>query len=332
MPFIDKKIIVTLIIAFIIVGGSFYIKNKPASLVIQKNSNGLIAQNSVSDAENFLQNDADNDGLRYWEEALWHTNSDNPDTDGDGTPDGEEVKNGRDPTVPGPNDKLKTITAPEGADVATTTGTKSSLTDTLARSLYANYSVLQQSGNLTPENQDKLLETLSGSVEQILEPKVYTKDDIKIAPTENHDSIKKYGNDVALVLYNNLKVIREKNINEAISLTNYLNKKDPAELQKVVDSANSYKNSVNELLQVEAPLSSIIQHLTLINSLGYFGQAVEGMSMVDNDPVVALVSLQNYQKGAGKIVDALRGLVSYFGNKKIIFTDKDYGYVFSKGI
>ena len=50
--------------------------------------------------------DVDADGLKDWEEALWGTDSNNPDTDGDGTKDGEEVKLDRNPLKAGPDDVL----------------------------------------------------------------------------------------------------------------------------------------------------------------------------------------------------------------------------------
>ena len=45
--------------------------------------------------------DSDNDGLTDVMEEVYGTNKNNPDTDGDGYKDGEEVKNGYDPAIPG---------------------------------------------------------------------------------------------------------------------------------------------------------------------------------------------------------------------------------------
>jgi len=53
-----------------------------------------------------LDDDIDNDGLTNREESYWNTDFQNPDTDGDGYLDGEEVKAGHDPRIPGPNDLL----------------------------------------------------------------------------------------------------------------------------------------------------------------------------------------------------------------------------------
>lgn len=50
--------------------------------------------------------DADHDGLTNREESYWNTNFKNPDTDGDGFLDGEEVASGHDPLISGPYDLL----------------------------------------------------------------------------------------------------------------------------------------------------------------------------------------------------------------------------------
>jgi hypothetical protein len=52
------------------------------------------------------QADNDEDGLSNNDEAIWGSDPDNRDTDGDGYLDGEEVAAGHDPTIPAPNDKL----------------------------------------------------------------------------------------------------------------------------------------------------------------------------------------------------------------------------------
>ena len=51
-------------------------------------------------------NDLDSDGLDNQQEMIWGTDPFNPDTDGDGFKDGEEVKSGHNPLVPGPDDLI----------------------------------------------------------------------------------------------------------------------------------------------------------------------------------------------------------------------------------
>ncbi|KKR02608.1 MAG: hypothetical protein UT29_C0001G0088 [Candidatus Yanofskybacteria bacterium GW2011_GWA1_39_13] len=52
--------------------------------------------------------DTDKDGLTNRDESYWNTDFQNPDTDGDGFLDGEEVSSGHDPLIPSPNDLLNT--------------------------------------------------------------------------------------------------------------------------------------------------------------------------------------------------------------------------------
>ncbi len=50
--------------------------------------------------------DSDHDGLSNQQEVIWNTDPFNPDTDGDGFKDGEEVNSGHSPLVPGPDDLI----------------------------------------------------------------------------------------------------------------------------------------------------------------------------------------------------------------------------------
>lgn len=54
-----------------------------------------------------ISEDADQDGLSNGDESIWDTDMNNPDSDGDGFLDGEEVASGRDPRVPAGDDSLK---------------------------------------------------------------------------------------------------------------------------------------------------------------------------------------------------------------------------------
>lgn len=66
--------------------------------------------------------DADHDGLTNREESYWNTDPFNPDTDGDGFKDGEEVASGHDPLIPGPNDILNNGNLTDKLSILTLSG------------------------------------------------------------------------------------------------------------------------------------------------------------------------------------------------------------------
>lgn len=66
--------------------------------------------------------DSDGDQLPDQYESLYRTDKNNPDSDGDGTNDLDEITNGRDPAVAGVLDEVKPITGPGVTDQSTFTG------------------------------------------------------------------------------------------------------------------------------------------------------------------------------------------------------------------
>lgn len=82
----------------------------------EKKGVGIVAVQDGPKSKNRLLLDSDQDGLQNWEEELYKTNPDNPDTDGDGTPDGEEIKLGRNPALAGPDDAMVKTDSGYGAE------------------------------------------------------------------------------------------------------------------------------------------------------------------------------------------------------------------------
>ncbi len=100
-----KKIpLISIIIGIaLIIGGGIFVWQ-------YSDQESLFGRKSVE--KNFK--DSDNDGLRDWEEELYRSDPNNPDTDGDGYLDGEEVDSGHNPIVKSPGDKLDFYPLPLG--------------------------------------------------------------------------------------------------------------------------------------------------------------------------------------------------------------------------
>jgi len=100
----SKKLIIVFAFLLVLAGGFWFFSGQNQKGQTYKKSSLEVSMSKIANNANTL--DYDNDGLKDWEETLWKTDIENPDTDGDGTPDGEEVKLGRNPTQAGPGDKL----------------------------------------------------------------------------------------------------------------------------------------------------------------------------------------------------------------------------------
>ena len=142
--------------------------------------------------------DSDNDKLKDWEETLWKTDPNNPNTDGDGTPDGQEVKGGRNPTIPGPNDSL----ADHPLQPKNTEPSQSTLseTDQFARSVFSKYMTLKQGGvPMDANNQAGLVKNILQNQSIDVNANIYSKKDL-LLNTDSGLSIKQYANDMAHIL------------------------------------------------------------------------------------------------------------------------------------
>src|SRR3989344_5268420 len=125
----SKKISILAIISLIFLGGLVYV------LFYMEDTETCVSPSvSTVTTNRLLAKDTDEDGLKDWEEQLWKSDPLKPDSDSDGTPDGLEIKNGRNPTVAGPNDKLDLDTVT--SKINTETEADLSETDKFPRALF----------------------------------------------------------------------------------------------------------------------------------------------------------------------------------------------------
>ena len=74
---------------------------------LDESTQGQSQETNKKSSDYFNESDIDQDGLFDYEEPLYGTDPLNPDTDGDGFLDGEEISSNRNPLIKGPNDELK---------------------------------------------------------------------------------------------------------------------------------------------------------------------------------------------------------------------------------
>jgi hypothetical protein len=272
--------------------------------------------------------DSDNDGLKDWEETLWGSDKNNADTDGDGTPDGAEIKASRNPLVKGPKDAINNKVAssisgtePDAPEEKLTT------TDKFTRDLFAAYMSMKQAGKtLTPEIENQLIESFIVR-NAIGAPKntLYLQTDFRINNDESAAALKAYGNTMGDILSHN-KTRTDKP--ELAVIEEALDAQDPNALAEIDSILSSYQKTLQEMRGVRVPISVAELHAKLATDLAGIIAGVEGMKKVFSDPAATLVALDSYQKSAEDAEADFLNVKQYFSQRGISFDQKESGYMF----
>jgi len=274
-------------------------------------NNLLKKDNAISMADMTLESlskDSDNDGLKDWEEALWKTGVNNPDTDGDGTLDGEEVKLSRDPLKPGPDDKLEEkVVSSLGqstyqATSINTSGTSVNLTELLSRNLG-----LQTSNGVNPlsaDNQD-LLNRANSSTEKLLKDfiasfsPVLKGSEFNVSSDNSKIAIEKYGNDLEdakkNIPYNSPEA-------EGEMLMNAIKTKNFSSVDKYTDSYNAV---IVKYRAMTVPSDFLLLHKKATELTMATVNVYENVKKIDNAPLRVIIAIEqndNVKKEFEKLI------------------------------
>lgn len=301
-----------------------------SSLLGAQTENGLELL-SAQEITQKIEDDTDGDGLSNWQESLWGTDMSNADTDNDGTPDGEETKNGRDPKIPAPNDKL--FDAVNSKDPATVSALKilndpNNLTSQTAKNIMTATALLK--GENIPK--DQLVSTIIGSINdevaKALQPKVYTVSDLKISKTGTVGELKIYGNNVGkIILYISDQLPIK---NDLIILDDYAKNQDANVLKKFEVKVKVLKEILSDLIKnTSVPQKAIDAHLFYINSLENYISVLDNISKTKDDPVRGVMAFKNYQTSTDNLTLSVKKFSEFFDKENVIFSSKEFGYLFT---
>lgn len=279
---------------------------KPEEFTDLQNVNILIARNT----DNLDRTtDIDEDGLLDWQEDLYRTDPYNPDTDGDGTPDGEEIALKRDPTVAGPNDPLITSKDYFDMDFEERTVATGTPTQKLSVDLASEYFLLKKNNQLTPEKESQLVTQIAQKAvanAQIINK--YTVSDL-ITVSSSKETVKKYGSEFAQT---SLEYYREIDSYKNLSENLYM----PQIGQVYADYAKTLSN-------MSVPTIAIDVHLKIINNLDQTSTLLQKLTDSSSDPVTVMVLLGHQQEIAQGDLELYTSLSSYFTENGIIFDDTE---------
>ena len=343
--FIILAVVIALVIILVFPSLVNLIKEKTAAAPAP-----LSAVETRAKVQEFMVLDSDHDGLPDWEEALYKTDPHNPDTDGDGTTDGDEVKANRDPlkanTAPKgqePNDKIDEKILADNKKIQDDF-TKLSTTDQMGRLLFSQYLATKKVGQtLTDSDIASIVQNAISEMPNI-SFKQYSLTSLTTTPLTSPETIKKYGNDVAKVLMNDLfskKLVEQdydfygmaqiKNLMLVMQSTTNTDRINKASLE-LGPIISEYKILVSDLLNVTAPLSLAGKHLALINAFEAIHDNAYQIQASANNPILLPSLLTSYSDNINSLWDTITDTGNIFTENNIVFAPTDFGIQIFSGI
>ena len=298
-----KSLFAMAIVGFLVLSGFYIIGEK----------SGIETKQTVVAEE---RTDNDNDGLLAWEETLYGTNPNNPDTDGDGTPDGEEVALDRDPTIAGPDDAFKVV-----PPVITTEMTEEEML-ALEREFLNDY-LKERAG----EVEELTITDLLGEYDPGEITAHYTLNNVHSISVESDDDIRAYGNAMGSIF--NKYADEKEYYSEFEIFEAALRDNDPSQMGKLKLMSVAYDNLARELLALEVPFGNAENHLVFVNAYDVLSQAVAGMADFFDNPVRGGGAYQAYLVHIAAIKAAFMATTDYFTRYDILFEEGEAGIVFN---
>ena len=271
-----------------------------------------------------LAKDGDSDGLKDWEEQLWKTDPYNPDTDGDGTGDGQEIKLGRNPVLAGPNDKFDSETI--GNKINAETDRDLSDTDKFSRELFVK--IIGAGQATAPPTEADFQNFLNNTVRnEINAQKIKTRaaGDFNVDIKETPETIKAYGNAIAAILQKK----PPENLEDEIDIVSRADAtKDPAELKKLDGNIAAYNRLERALLELAVPQSALPTHIAFTNATASMIWSITGLKYILTDPIKALPGVAGYAENSQNFYASAKAFKVYLDGKNVTFNPGDDGYGF----
>ncbi|MEX0652169.1 MAG: thrombospondin type 3 repeat-containing protein [Candidatus Paceibacterota bacterium] len=291
--FLKKNVVlVAVVTGALLISASFVLvalKHKGAvttkGVAVNKNLEQIVTQT--------VSVDSDNDGLKDWEEILFGTDPQNPDSDNDGILDGQEEDIAQ---TPGSIDREKVEALAH--------------TDKLAFQLFEGYIDLKQRRYLGTNIEENFV---AGLVEDSLPEISYTqyssKDftiDTKATPSEK-ERVRTYRSALN-VAWSPLFLVKE---DELITFTRIVEDGDKKGIAKLQFAKEKYEEAIKNMLRVSVPSDAVTLHTDILNGFSFFIGVLDTMIQVENDPLSALVAVEGYAEGEGRIRASIERFKTY---------------------
>lgn len=276
-------------------------------------------------AYNTISRDSDNDGLKDWEEIIWGTDQKNSDTDGDGTPDGQEVQDRRDPLKAGPDDLLAQKN-PASPDIPAAPQTE---TESFGQNFNVRYFTTKGINEGLPLDTGQKQLLVDAAAQDVFDKlndfkDTYAQNSVTVAINKKPRA---YINEVGSVLYDNFKNF---DVSEPDILKDIITSGNTKEISKLNVYIAAYSKTTAFLAGQSVPPDYAALHLELLNIENNFKTAVQEMKYLDTDPMRSAIGSLLYAQQIGRTVAFLKNLEVQFQKDNLTFSASEKGSIFYK--
>jgi hypothetical protein len=203
------------------------------------------------------------------------------------------------------------------------------LTASFSKNLIVSSAYLKNNNITDPDAQKAVIDGITQEEINKTASKTYTLNEIKIAKSEDLQSIRAYGNQMATILKN---IITVKDLETNLpGVMDYINTENEKSVDPIKKTATYMENVVGKLLLVEVPPSAALYHISVLNQAVMYKDVVSNISKIIDDPVRASISVEKYPETTLDTLRVFITLKNYFSVQKITFTSSEAGYVFITG-
>lgn len=240
----------------------------------------------------YAEKDTDRDGLPDWQEALYNTDPNNPDSDNDGLSDGDAAKAGKltpqtsASQLPSADEGTERTTEDILSEIPGVDPAPGSITEQFSREFFQEYIETSRGQPLTEDKQQGIITKLLASFQQKASQSLtssYTR--VSVRPSTIVSSAT-YAGTVEDVLDtaipdapdSDLLVLSEKLIKE----------NDTAAKARLLELSEQYAEAVSGLLLVPTPPALVESHTRLIRALDQVSRSARSIANLEKDPVLTM--------------------------------------------
>lgn len=260
-------------------------------------------QNNSSETKSIAsqqRTDEDSDGLSNWQEKLWGTDSNNSDTDGDGTPDGREVELNRDPTIPAPDDSLGSISQRQDKSTSSETVTERIGQEVLPKALVLA-AAKQDGESVTRNDLDRISESIANKT-NLNDLKLSDSSEITVVTNSSPQFVEKYFDN----LNKSLRKVRNSNRESPIQIIAQAQQEGNPESVDLSSYVLRHKQVVNELKNINVPRPFKGFHLESLQAMERKLYSLRRMNNIAEDPVGAVLGVKEYKKARESDIEATK--------------------------